>query len=278
MFPLAYYVGFLDFLVRERIDVITYADLPWAASDDYRLDYPREWERWQAARDPDRIYVLLQHDVDSVPHRSMDIARLEEERGLRSALMIHRRRHNRRILKEQRRVEFTPYELDVTLLQRLERERGFVIGYHHNALEQALWNERRARRGMREDIEALREHFDIRFMSAHGGVKSPDGRNNSSVRLSRWLRRQVRWVCTGHGCRVDGMFEDGGYAAARRPFGERDLRDFVRTWRAGGRYRVNLHPQYYGEPSAPDPAYADVAWYRELFGPGDPWAAVALPA
>lgn len=273
MFPLAYYAGFLDYLAarRDRIEVVTYADLPWADRDDYRRDYPREWERWQAARDPDRIYVLLQHDVDALPERAIEIGRLEAERGLRSTFMIHRRRHNRRILRDERRIELLPYELDVDALQRLERE-GFVVGYHHNALEQTLWDERRARALMRDDIEALREHFDIRFMSAHGGVKSPDGRNNSSVKLSRWLRREVRWVCTGHGCRVDGHYEDGGYAAQRRPFEGSDLRDLVRTWEPGRRYRVNVHPQYYGEPSALDTRFVDAPWYRGLFEDGDPWA------
>jgi hypothetical protein len=274
MFPLAYYVGFLDFLAanRDRIDVITYADLDWAPRDDYARDYPRERERWEARRDPGRIAVFLQHDVDSIPERTMRIVELEAERGLRSAVMIHRRRHIRRVLQEEHRLELTPYELDVDLLQRLEREHGFVIGYHHNAFEQALWDERRARTLMREDIEALRTHFDIRFMSAHGGVKSPDGKNNSSVKLSRWLRREVRWVCTGHGIRVDGHYEDGGYAAERVPFAERDLRDFVRTWEPGKRYRVNVHPQYYGEPAELKPRFADTPWYRKLFGGADPWA------
>lgn len=276
MFPPAYYAGFLDFLAarRERIEVITYADLPWAGRDDYRRDYPREWERWQAERDPTRIYVLLQHDVDARPDRALGMAQLEAERGLRSTLMVHRRVHDRRALRERREVHYLDYDLDIPELQRLERDHGFVIGYHHNALEQELWNEGRARRRMREDIEALREHFDIRFMSAHGGVKSPDGRNNSSVKLSRWLRREVRWVCTGHGVRVEAHYEDGGYAAKRRPFESTDLRDFVRTWQPGKRYRVNVHPQYYGEPAELDARYADAAWYRGLFQQGDPWVAL----
>ncbi|MDX6453188.1 MAG: hypothetical protein QOH16_3237, partial [Gaiellaceae bacterium] len=36
--------------------------------------------------------------------------------------------------------------------------------------------------------------------------------------------------------------------------------------------RVNVHPQYYGEPAELKPRFADTPWYRELFGGADPWA------
>lgn len=264
--------GFLDFLARERdrIKVITYADLAWSNDDTWDDDYVDERKRWKSRvkSDPklrDRIFVLLQHDVDSWPERSMTIAQLEAERGLRSNLMVFNRSHLRSALTERGAIEYLPYELDVQLLQRLEREHGFVIAYHVNALEQSLWDTRAAQKRFRSDIRALREHFDVRFFSAHGGVPSPDGRNNSDFVPSRWSRRGLRWVSTGHTARFDGNYTDGSLLSpAVLP--ERDLREFVRTWEPGRRYRVLTHPQYYGEPSRPLPRIVGIPWYDELFG------------
>lgn len=281
--PLAYFEGFLDFLARERdrITVITYADLAWASDDTWEDSYAAELLRWRRRikKDPelcDKIYVVLQHDVDSWPERSMAVARLEAERGLPSNLMVFNRVHYRRALAERGVIEYLPYELDIELLQRLEREHGFVIGYHSNAFEQALWDERAAQRRFRRDVRALRKKFDIRFFSAHGGVPSPDGRNNVDFSPSRWSSRGLRWVATGRAARFHGNYSDGGLLQ-RDVIPDRDLRDFVRTWKPGLRYRVLTHPQYYDEPAELAPQLADVPWYAGLFGrsPDELWAGVS---
>lgn len=266
--PLAYFEGFLDFLAahRDTIEVITYADLDWRAGDRYEDGYAAEWARWRKrTRHSKKIYVILQHDVDSWAERSMAVAQLEAERGLRSNLMIFNRCHRRWTLREQGVLEFIPYDVDVELLRRLEREHGFVIGYHCNALEQALWDDRAARRRFRDDVRALRKHYDVRFFSAHGGVPSPDGRNNTSI-VPPWpLRRRMRWVATGHSIRITAQYSDGGLLT-RGSLEGLDLRDFVRTWVPGGRYRVLTHPQYYCASADPGPMRASVDWYMDIFG------------
>lgn len=276
IFPLAYYEGFLDLLASDdRIRTITFADLPWVRLDRHTAGYPREWARWQRrVADPSRIHVLLQHDVDATPERTMKLVELEAERGLRSSVMIHNRLHDRKRLARDGVVEFAPYDLDVPRLQELERD-GFVIGYHSCAVEQSLWDLGRARRLFVEDVRELRKSFDIRFFNPHGGIPGPDDVNNRSISPPFTLRRRVRWVSNRFGCRWDGGYSDGGIYG--RPLDGRDLRAFVRTWRPGKRYRVLTHPQYYGA-TEPFDQFADVAWYADLFGrsPEEIWAGVGV--
>lgn len=279
-FPSAYYEGFLDLLVAdERIKVITYDDLPWSTRDTYRSHYPREWERWRALVKDDgearrSIFVLLQHDVDLLPELTHAALELEAARGLRSTVLIFNRLVDRTRLREDEIVEFTPYEIDVPRLQALERDHGFVVGYHSNAVEQARWDLRRAARIFRRDVRELRRHFHIRFFSPHGGVPGPNGENNTSLAVPHPANPRLRWVANRYGPRFDGSYSDGGIYG--RPLDDRDLRDFVRTWKPGGRYRVLTHPQYYGA-SAPMAQFEGVDWCTRLFGatPGEIWAGVA---
>ena len=257
--PLAYYEGFLDALMAdERIRVITFADLAWTRLDRRDKHYPREWKRWQKRADRDAIYVLLQHDVDAAPERTTAVLRLEAERGLRSNVMVFNRRHDRPRLAQEGALEFTPYDIDVPLLQELERE-GFVVGYHCSAVEQALWDLERARAVFADDVRELRKHFDIRFFNPHGGVPGPAGVNNNSIDPPRV---GVRWVSNRFGARFNAAYSDGRLTA--RSLDELDLRAFVRTWKPGKRYRILTHPQYYGA-TEPLEQFRDVEWYAALF-------------
>jgi hypothetical protein len=121
-------------------------------------------------------------------------------------------------------------------------------------------------------VASLRSRFDIRFFSPHGGIAGPDGSNNASIVVPNDLRAAVRWVCTGHGPKFDGSYSDGGIKSPRRDIARRDLRDFVRTWRPGKRYRVLTHPQYYTDAAQPVDELLRAQWYRGLFeGPGGTW-------
>lgn len=272
--PLAYYEGLLDLLAADpRIRTITYADLPWALLDRPQDHYPREWRRWQRHADPDTIYVVLQHDVDASPERTLRVVELEAERGLRSSVMVFNRHHDRQRLARDGVLEFRPYDLDVPRLQQLEQS-GFVVGYHSCAVEQSGWDLERAKEQFVTDVRELRESFDIRFFNPHGGVPGPGGVNNRSIVVPRGTR--VRWVSNRHGCRWDAGYSDGALYGDT-PLAERDLRDFVRTWQPGRRYRVLTHPQYYGA-TEPVEEFADDPWYRELFGrsPADIWRDVVV--
>ena len=77
----------------------------------------------------------------------------------------------------------------------------------------------------------------------------------------------VRWVHNKWGPRFDGVYSDGGLGMPRYNV-ERDLRKFVKTWKPGNRYRILLHPQYYGaDHQAKGVNGADltgVDWYEDL--------------
>lgn len=269
-FPLRYYVGFLEYLAAhpDLFDILTYDDLPWDGDFDFKRHYPHEravWDRRLSSSDrADKISVLIQHDVDSRPERTEVLLQEEERLGVPSNVMIFNRRHDRKLLKHRGTLTYTDYDIDTRYLQHLE-SLGFVVGYHTNAVEQAGWVLPHAVARFREDLETLRMTFRIRYFSPHGGVPGPDGTNNKDIPLPDELARDVRWVHNGHTPRFDGNYSDGGINNPKRDIRTRDLRDFVRTWRLGGRYRVLVHPQYYDDTATPADHLCVADWYREIF-------------
>lgn len=270
-FPLEFALDFLRFLRThdDVIEVLTYADLDWGDDYDYERSYPSEWRTWkqqmrEGLRDPNKIYVLLQHDVDSVPERSIRLLKEEEALGLPSNVMIFRERVNRRYLVRTGKLRLTPYEIEPDLLARLESGHRFVIAYHANAYERAGFDYVKARELMEEDVAVLRERFRIDYFSPHGGPPGPDGQSNTAVDPPPSFDGSVRWVANKYTAKFDGMYSDGGINSPKRDPAKRDLRDFVRTWKPGGRYRVLLHPQYYHSPTNPSPRMQGTPWYDEL--------------
>ena len=64
--------------------------------------------------------------------------------------------------------------------------------------------------------------------------------------------------------RFHGNYSDGGLNNRKRDPNQRDLRDFVKTWEQGKRYRVLLHPQYYHNPFSPSEWLSTADWYRKM--------------
>lgn len=286
-FPFGFVHDFLRFLKEHesRVEVITYRDLPWHDDFDYAKSYPREWKRWKKelgeVRSKQKIYVLLQHDVDSVPERTLRLLREEDALGLRSNVMIFRERVDRRHFVRTGEVRVTPYEIDHEWLAHLEGQRGFVVAYHANAYERASFDREEAARIFEDDVAELRRRFRIDFFSPHGGPPGPDGESNNSVGTPPSLSKSLRWVANRHTLRLDGGYSDGGINSPKRDPVGRDPRDFVRLWRPGGRYRVLLHPQYYHSPPDRSPRMAGTPWYEEIHeryadGRGGAWDDVVL--
>jgi hypothetical protein len=178
--------------------------------------------------------------------------------------MIFNRRISRRRLQATGELVYTPYALDTELLATLQREEGFVVGYHSNAFEQSLFDTERALGIFTADVEALREKFDIAFFSAHGGTPGPDNLNNRDLPVPESLRTSLRWVHNGHSPWFTATYSDGGINSPKRDPARRDLREFVRSWRPGGRYRVLTHPQYYSFPCGRSPRLSGTPWYEEV--------------
>lgn len=269
-FPFEYITGFLEFLNRHKdiIQIITYKDLSWGNDFNYQNSYRDEYKRWthelkNGQRDYNKIYVLLQHDVDSRAERTTNLLQVEEQLEIPSNVMIFVRRHNRKTLKSTGKLMFTEYPINYEYLKKLEKQ-GFLVCYHSNAYEQSLFDEERAYQIFEKDIATLREHFPLYFFSAHGGVPGSDGRNNRDLGIPKSLRTSIRWVHNGASPYFDETYSDGGINSLQRDPAKRDLRDFVRRWQRGKRYRVLLHPQYYNSPCNPSPRLQGTPWYDEI--------------
>lgn len=270
-FPLEYLVEFFEYLKNTKnIEVITYADLAWGNTKKHESIYEAEKKNWQeqvksGVRDPNKIYVLLQHDVDSRPERSMRILQEEITIGIPSNIMIFARRHNRKELKNNSVLQLTDYNLNLDMMNDAERNHGFIIGYHCNAYEQALYDLEIAQKRMVDDIDELRKNFSIKYWSAHGGVPGPDGKNNNKIIPPRDINEDLIWVHNGASPHFDGNYSDGGLNNKKRDPKKRSLSDFVATWRPGKRYRILTHPQYYNSPPQFNEWLGTAEWYQKLF-------------
>jgi len=286
--PLEFLVDFLEFLHRnqETVEVITYDDLDLEGDSNYKESYPSEWENWNrqlrtGVRNPKKIYVILQHDVDARPERTMAILNEEQRLGIPSNVMLFHRRINRRHFQKTGELLYTEYDLDMRALRRFQ-DKGFVFCYHCNAFERALFDVDKAMEIFEGDVNALRRHLDIRYFSPHGGPRSPEGKTSNSLPIPKSLQKSIRWVANRMTVRFNGFYSDGGPNSPKRDPSERDLRDFVRSWRPGNRYRVLTHPQYYHSPCGVSPRLSEAVWYNEVLDfysmkrPGSVWDEVTL--
>ncbi len=269
--PLEYYVDFLKFLNdrRDQIEIITYRDLPWGTDYDFERAYPDEWRCWEeqltsGERSRHKIYLLLQHDVDNYPERTTRMLEAERSLGIRSNVMIFNTLINRPKLETSGDLEHLEYPLDDDVLRGLQGD-GFVIGYHCNAYEQALFDLTDAGRIFANDVDELRARFDIEFFSAHGGVRDTSGQSNACIRVPESLRGSIRWVHNTYGPRFHATYSDGAFASGKKPPEALDLRAFAKSWRPGRRYRILVHPQYYHERPSRLRHMETTPWYREVW-------------
>ena len=271
-FPIAYYVDFLKFLHKYKslIEVITYDDLEWGDDYNFEENYPKELLCWKAKLkngelDKNKIYVLIQHDVDRSPELTQNVMEAEKQYGIRSNIMLFNRRVDRRHLQNTGDLLFDHegYRIDIDRWKHFQKER-FVFGYHANPFEQAGFDKEKALDIFESDVNMLRKIFYIQYFSPHGGARSPDGESNNSLTIPDAFKKNIRWVANGHTVRFDGVFSDGGPNSPKRDPSKRDLKDFVATWKPGGRYRVLTHPQYYCNPCHISERLNEAAWYREM--------------
>lgn len=287
-FPQRYLTGFFDFLKRhpDKLQVMTYADMPWLDDFDHDANYPKEYAAWNGLLktgvvDPGKCYVFVQYDVDTRPERTMDLLRHPAHRGVPANVMIFNQRIDRRRLKTSGQLGYTDYELDEALLHDLQNE-GFLIGYHCNAFEQGLHDTDRALDVFDADMRALSSRFDVRFFSAHGGVPGPDGRNNKDLPVHQDWARRLRWVHNGRTPAFDFSYSDGGHNSPKRDPAKRDLRDVVSHFAPGRRIRILIHPQYYDHQPKGSARYSGTPWYDAMMSRSsesssyDPWQNVML--
>lgn len=181
--------------------------------------------------------IVLQFDIDAGPK---SFARLYPELhrlGVRGSIMLHRQCHDW--------YEYDIEELDLDLFQDAERS-GWTIGYHNNSIGNVQRVERagdyseevliEAQRRFADDVEHLRQWFDIRVCTRHGGNvvnhRTPVPESAEVVCVDKSFNTQL-WKT------IDRSFSDGGFQSRPKPLQQR-LAEFNR-----GRFFIRNHPVKY---------------------------------
>ncbi|HWB21026.1 MAG TPA: hypothetical protein VG711_12045 [Phycisphaerales bacterium] len=200
------------------------------------------WHDMLDGRSTGPFNIILQLDVDA---GRQSLARMLPhliERNIVGTLMVHREAHD----WYEYRVEDVPLEL----LKSAERA-GWAIGYHCNAIGNVQRKHRmgdynedvlaQAADRFREDVRFLRQHFDVRTWTAHGG-------NVLNHRIVPPADVDIQCVDKGK-CdawsAIRSMFSDGGLESRPGP-----LMQTARSLKPGAHF-FRIHPVKYGNYVCP---------------------------
>lgn len=260
-FPFEYLRHLLHYLKNNnQFEIITYDDLSWQEEDSPLEFYPNEYKNWVKKADRNKIYILLQHDVDFLPEKTHNLLEEELQCDIKSNVMIFNKRLDRPKLKENELL-FTNYEIDKNLLKKCEK-RGFIVGYHNNAVEQALYNLQNAEKIFKNDVGELKKSFNIKYFSAHGGVPNNEKINNTSMHYK--YDRKLLWVHNKISVKFEKTYSDGGINGKNTNPDERSLVSFLNNMKCGKRYRILLHPQYYDNNVKMNKNIENEVWYKNI--------------
>lgn len=245
-FPYEYAEKVIKYINNKKdiFKIITYNNLLWDEDYNYSNNYQKEYTKWLENKNSSKIYLIIQHDVDMFPERTLRMMELERELGIKTNVMIFNKYLNRKTLQETGKVIYEEYLTDetITRLQDFEKN-GFSIGYHINAYEQALFNIEKAEEIFIEDVKELRKIFNIKTCSAHGGAKDSNGGCNFILKIPEILADNIRWVNNTHGITCNRIYTD-----SRLLREEETPIQFLESCTVGNRYQMVIHPQFYHTP------------------------------
>ncbi|MDC1231323.1 class I SAM-dependent methyltransferase [Octadecabacter sp.] len=220
--PLEYFLTQIANLQAQGFEFITWHDVLDAPENDYSSA------------------ILLQFDLDAGPKSFHVIAERLVALGIRATAMVH--------WQARHWYHYDFSKQDAAKLQTLEA-RDWAIGYHHNCLttlvgadEERLQDSElqgKAQSMMREEVLALREHFNIRTLTHHGGnvmnrsIPVPADLNITPVDRPD---NPLVWK------QVSNTFSDGSFTARPMP-----MRDWCVQQALGTGLRfMRCHPVKYG--------------------------------
>lgn len=270
MLPFEYITGLYSTLLDSgRVNFLDFNDLPFPDDEDIRTEsglttlYKRELIAWKSRLPPvpSKFQVLIQHDCDSGPLETEYFCAVEGEVGIKSTTSLFCRQRSREGV-------ISTYTIDFKALKYLQDEKGMCFAYHCNAFELAGYDEAAVEDIFNEDVEFLHSKgLDVKCFSPHGGVVSPDGRNNNSFFYPSFSRRRLIW--THNKFAPSGVrYSDGSWMGRiKKPDSGLDLRAFLMTklllpGAMSKRYIMLIHPQYY---------FADGSALAEKFFMQNPW-------
>lgn len=273
MLPFEYVRGFYEILLgSDRVNFLDFNDLRFPKDKDIRTAegltslYAEEYRVWRknslTSVDVPKLNLLIQHDSDSAPLETQYMCELEAASGIKSTTAIFCRE-----IDDDGTIR--SYDIDYTLLKRLQDESGMCFAYHCNAGELGGYHEPDVANAFNEDVEFLRSHgLDIRYFSPHGGATSPKGVNNYSFFYPAFSRHRLIWTHNRFAPSAQ-RYSDGGWSVRiKRGDASLDLRKFLMTNLSTRdrpltyRYFVLIHPQYY---------FAKDRKAAEKYFPNNPW-------
>lgn len=269
VFPLPWYDAFLREVVARGIEVITYDDV-FGHCDDRDRDscYEREFKHWhESVRDPAKTYLLIQHDVDFAPQFTKRMVAMEALHGVRSNIFLFNRFVDE--IPADSPYDETPYDVDHDFFRAMEH-RGFVIGYHQNALT-VTGDMDAATKQFETDVAALRVRYDLKYFCPHGGRAvdiAGEPKHNVDVPVPAEFSEDLLWVYNRFGPRWSGRYSDGGLRRLTEPDKLQllDLMAFVDSMQPGKRYFALIHPQLWGWNinSSYNTTLAAQPWYQRV--------------
>lgn len=182
--------------------------------------------------------VILQFDLDAGPKSFARLLPKLVELGVQANVMVHRRC-----------LDWYEYDIEHNkdVLQAAERA-GWTIGYHNNSIGNVQRLDRagdysddilnEAHRLFAQDVNELRQWFDVKVFTHHGGNainhKTPEPDASLKVVCVDKAFHPELWNT------IDRSFSDGSFTSRPKPLRER-LNDFDR-----GRFFIRNHPVKYG--------------------------------
>ena len=77
--------------------------------------------------------------------------------------------------------------------------------------------------------------------------------------------KKLRWIHNKFSCKFNGYYSDGGLKRRLKINQENtDLNEWIKNMQPGKRYRMLIHPQYYGRGELQQ-FETDLKWYNKLF-------------
>ncbi|MDD5177486.1 MAG: hypothetical protein PHQ05_13800 [Sterolibacterium sp.] len=265
--PLLHYESIIKSLASDsRVEFITYDDLDWGDDYNYTESYPVEFARWRDSlkngqRDPEKIYLLLQHDCDSGPLSTMQMAALEASYSAKSSIMLFNKWKGFKGVGEPE-----IYPNDWESIRKL-KALGFVFGYHCNSLENCNYAIGKVFEEFDADVRELSEKLgEISFFSPHGCRADSFGNVNASFEYPLHSEHKIRWVHNKHSVKFNGYYSDGGLATRLAKGGDKllDLESWIDKLVPGRRYRALIHAQYYSNEYHKPVSGATDDWYLSI--------------
>lgn len=117
-----------------------------------------KWKDWikNPIRNPNKVKILLRHDVDIIFDRFVKMMEIEEKLKISSCYFI---RDN---------AERYKFEKAIPYIKKMESSNLFEPGLHYQSITNASGNIEKAKELFNNEVDAYRKYYPLVFVAAHG--------------------------------------------------------------------------------------------------------------